>query len=177
MTAGKGAHVVIFRYRVDPTRGSKVWRWRGRTSKRRRGVGASTPTTIQMPGYLETREMGLAIWGKLPLGCLTRPILSPGSAWVSARTYTYVWQATMHEAKAAPVILSRNWFLAFVISLELSRLDNFFYSADESRRLSARWNIHEDIICRHTRRGKCTWNQDDCYHTREIHVNILVKRV
>lgn len=167
------AYVVIFRYRVDPTRGSKVWRWRGQTGveENARSRRIATPTTIQMPGYLETREMGLAIWGKLP------PRLAHATdliAWLSlglaSDVHTYVWQAITCTSRR-PLRLSCRGidFLHSLFPWNSAGLIIFFYSADESRWLSARWNIHEDIICRHTRRGKCTWNQDDCYRTREIH--------
>jgi len=37
---------------------------------RRRSEYAEARQRMRVPGYLETREMGLAIWGKLPLGSL-----------------------------------------------------------------------------------------------------------
>ncbi|XP_012059376.1 PREDICTED: uncharacterized protein LOC105622569 [Atta cephalotes] len=50
-------------------------------------------TAIQTPDYLETREMGLAIWGKLPPRLAHATDLIVGLAWVSrleriARTLT-----------------------------------------------------------------------------------------
>jgi len=135
---GIGDALVIFRYRADPTNEEEGVKCDGdedrsvlrrmRIPKRR----APIHTAIQTPDYLETREMGLAIWSKLPPRLAHATDLIVGLAWISrleriARTYTRDSVSSITCTKLRLGYLARNWFLAFVISLELNRLSIHVY--------------------------------------------------
>lgn len=82
-----------------------------------RGDGVQARTTIQMSGYLETREMGLAIWGKLLLGWLAHATDLIGSGLTWARTYIACIRVRMRvlvQVRNYMYILLQNWFLVFI---------------------------------------------------------------